>query len=198
MANERNRGGRPRAANPADLTERVLTVLELEGYTSATMVRIAARVGVSTRTVHRYFSSKAEMVWPRLSGSVEVLTRRLEAASHQASPLDAVSAAVVAALGDLAEPIEITRRRLRIIAATPELNSASADAFRAWREPIVAHLADRMGCPKDDLRVLEVTAAVQSVTMTALVWWAQHDLSTRPEAGVDESLRRLAAGFQTS
>ena len=75
---------------------------------------------------------------------------------------------------------EGNRRRLRIVGRSAELQPATSPPFVAG--------------PSAELTAEVIAAAVQSVTMVTLTWWAVHG-QIAPEQLVDQALRGLESGF---
>ena len=92
------------------------------GYEQTTVAEIARRAGLTERTFFRHFADKREVLFSGSGGLREGLMNAVAAAPAEATPLDAVVAALKA-VGD-GFPLEhrtASRRRQAIIAANAEL-----------------------------------------------------------------------------
>jgi AcrR family transcriptional regulator len=185
------RRGRPPKVTARGLAEVALAQFDERGYAAVSVRDIAEAAGVDLRTVHRYFPAKSDAVWGTLVGTFDDLAERLEATPDDLPLVERVRLGVSSSMRADVDPLD--RRRLRVIARTPELQSTFSPAFVAWRTTIHDFVAPRLQHP-DDLVATTLATAVQSVTLAALTWWADHP-GTRPEDAVDRALAALAGGF---
>ena len=186
--------GRPLAANPETLREQAISILIRDGYATATMARSAEEVGVSLRTLHRYFPTKADIVWGGIEGALDALRRGFGRADERVPIVEAISEVIVNVFAeDADEGRAVGRARLRLIATTPELEATRPETYRRWREETIAYIARRMAAPADDVMPRAAGAAVQTVIMEALAWWATRADAGDPAATVAAALRGLNA-----
>ena len=83
------------------------------GYVRTTVEEIAARAGLTERTFFRYFADKREVLFSGSKGLEKGIVDGIESAPEEASPLDAVAAALVAAGAALQEHRDIRFVRAR-------------------------------------------------------------------------------------
>lgn len=185
------RRGRPPLADITQLRAEAMQVVLRNGYAEVSMREIADEVGLSLRTLHRYFPGKADIVWGDVDSSFDALRIALGSAGSDVSIIEAVSAVVVEALGPLDEAPGLERDRIRVIATTPELRFVRSPSFMRWREELVAFVARRMGEDPAGLVAVSAGAALQAVIMQALEWWAVHPESTTPGDAVAQALHGL-------
>lgn len=188
------RRGRPPLMTAEELRERAIAVVIAHGYSDVTMSTVAAEIGVGVRTLHRHFSSKADLVWGAIDDSFEAVRDGLAAAPSDISIVAAVERAIVAAFRPSGEATAAGRARLRLVATTPELQAYQSVAFHRWRDAIAAFVAGRQGTRADDLAPVAFAAAAQGATMAALTWWATHDT----ELSAAECVARALASLDTS
>jgi len=184
------RGRPPRLAMP-ELRARALDVVARRGYTAMTMADIAAEIGLSVRTLHRYFPTKADIVWGGIDRSFDALQTAFGRLEPGLPLIEALIAAVAATFDLGEEELDVSRARLRIIASTPELQQVQSEAFVGWRRQIVAYIAERTGASPAELGPLAAGAAVQTAIMSALEVWASSDGGS-PGKAVAAGLRGLA------
>lgn len=190
---ETHRGrGRPRSANVSALRMRALDILIDRGYDAVTMSEIAADAGMSVRTLHRYFPTKADIVWGGLDGALDTLRSALETTDERLSIIGAVTEAMVSVFHEEAEEATFGRARLRVIALTPGLEITHPDVYRRWREETVAFVARRSGADPADVRPQAAGAAIQTTIMEALAWWAMRNDDVAAADVVAEALSGLA------
>lgn len=103
------------------LREAALELYVERGYDRTTVAEIAERAGVTARTFFRHFSDKREVLFANSSALAEHLVGALETAPADASPMEAVSAALAAAATILGQDHAFSRCRQGVIEANAEL-----------------------------------------------------------------------------
>ncbi len=103
------------------LHQAALELYTEQGYEQTTVADIAERAGVTARTYFRHFADKREVLFARTPFLEDGMLEAVATAPADASPLDAVGAALDAAAALVGGDHAHSRRRARIIAANPEL-----------------------------------------------------------------------------
>ena len=183
--------GRPPLADVAQLRSRALTILLARGYENVTMADLATEVGLSIRTLHRYFPAKADIVWGGLDGAIHAYRRALDGTSGHTPLLEALSEAMAAVFAEETESATFGPLRLRLIAVTREFESSRSETYRRWRQETIVFIGRRVGVEPEDLRVRAAGAAVQATVMEALTWWAARPDELTPAAAVTQALLGL-------
>ena len=164
--------GRPVTIDPDAVAAVALRLFAERGYEQTSMEDIAREAGIGRKSLYRYFSSKAELIWGGMEPVVEASGRILDSARVQETSdgdvlagLREAAVAGVAVLPDLA----VTRGRLRLIAEHPELASRSYESLAPQRERAQAYLASA-GVGEDVAGYL--CAAFMGATFEAWMQWA--------------------------
>lgn len=172
MTTRTPRRGRPPLADIEELRALALTEIERLGYGDVSMAALAEAVGVSVRTLHRYFPAKADIVWGGIESSIEALKEALDEVDEHFSAIDALCSAVLGVFGRDSGDVSILRARLRLIVLSPELRASQSATFEGWREALVDFIARRRGETTPSLAAAAAGSAAQTAIMEALSWWA--------------------------
>jgi AcrR family transcriptional regulator len=162
------------------------------------MAQIALEGGLSARSLHRYFPTKADIVWGPIDVTFYGLRDRLQDIGDDVDLVTGLRDAIIATFEAHDEEDAMARVRLRLISRTPELQSNSSEPFQQWRGAIVEFVARRTGMAETDLLPSIVGTAVQATTMSALTWWAWQVERPDPAPVVSEALLALKTGFSAT
>lgn len=186
------RVGRPPKAEPEALRGQLLDLIALVGYENTSMGSLAESVGMSVRTLHRYFPAKADIVWGGIEVSVDAFTAELNAAADSSPIVDAVAQAVTSVFARNIEDLKIMRARLRLIALSPELRANRSSTFEGWRHAVIHFVATRRGESTEALISVTAGAAIHTAIMEALNWWGLQDDSLDPTGCIAQVLHELS------
>jgi TetR/AcrR family transcriptional regulator, regulator of mycofactocin system len=189
--------GRPRTTSREEVQRVALQLFADRGFEEATLDDIAAAVGVSRRTLFRYYPSKNDIVWGEFSEHLAGLRERLTAARRDEPLIEVLRAAVVAFNDYGDEEMPGLRIRMTLITSVPALQGHSMVRYRDWCDVIAEFVAMRLGCERDD-HVPEVIAnAALGTAMATYRHWITHPDVNLLDA-LDKAFRLLAAGFDES
>lgn len=107
--------GRPRAGDPAKISELALELMVRDGYEETTMAQIAAAAGVSEPTLFRYFPTKAAVLWYGMEEGQRRFRSGLRAQPAGRQLADAVFDAYAAMLAETTIPKRIIKLRSMIL-----------------------------------------------------------------------------------
>ena len=137
------------------LARAALELYSERGFEQTTVAEIAERAGLTERTFFRHFADKREVLFAGSHELQDVMAAALAGAPDDASPVDAVGAALGAAAEVLQDRREYARRRQAAIAANTDLQerelikmaslaAALAEALRGRgvREPAASLTAE--------------------------------------------------------
>ena len=188
------RGRRP-STTRAQIARVALELFERNGFDETTVEDIAAAVGISRRTLFRYFESKRDIVWGEFAVELVRLRQHLQEAPADEPLMDVLRRAVVSTNRFGAGELDELRIRVNLISTVPTLVAHSALRYAEWRLVVAEFAAERLGQEPDDLGPQTVAHAALGAAMAAFSRWAHHDVEDLT-AEVDRALRLLATGFR--
>jgi AcrR family transcriptional regulator len=177
-----SRVGRPRTIDPEAVSLTALRLFDDKGYDAVSMEDVAVAAKVSRRYLFRLFPTKASLLWGGLDEFIDRLHDFLGASPEDVSASSVLAAAYRHAATFPAEAIEVTRHRLRVIAANPELAGEGALRVATVTRDVVAFITARDGVRSDGLRETVVANALASAASAALTWWALSSEDSPEEA----------------
>jgi AcrR family transcriptional regulator len=127
---------RKRAKQRLDLLHAASVLFRQKGYEATRMEDIAAKAGVSTKTVYNYFPTKRELLFAFLDRDRAEMADAYEAvieASHQ-DPAEALARLMIADYGGVATAQEKSLWR-ELMAAAVLSHDAAYDEFEGYRRP---------------------------------------------------------------
>jgi AcrR family transcriptional regulator len=171
----RGRTGRPpltderRAEIRLEIARAAVELFVDQGVAATTGDQIAQAVGLSGRTLWRYFPSKESCVSPLFAAGIDAIAAALRAWPADGPLEDALERASTSAEGPLAKPQPPrVRTLLRLTRTEPGLRAVWLQAHDE-AEPVFARaLADRAGLGAVDLRS-EIQAAMLNAALRAAV-----------------------------
>jgi AcrR family transcriptional regulator len=171
-------------------SERCAELFIARGTTGLPIAEITAAVGLSPRTFHRYFATKAESVSPLFDWT----TRRFDVTIHAApedQPVDAtLLAAFRAALGG---PVAArTTALFPLVFADAEMWSVFLRKVHDGERSLAPVLAPRLGLEPQTPAARAAAAAVASATRIALE--AMVTSGAEPEAMYAQTIDAFASG----
>jgi mycofactocin system transcriptional regulator len=174
------------------------TALELfaeRGFEETTVDDIADALGVSRRTLFRYFASKNDMVWGDFDWVLARLRRCLDATAPEEPLHEALGRAVVESNRYEDDQLPELRIRMRLITGVPALQAHSTLRYAEWRAVIAEFVADRLGGRADDLVPQTVAHAALGTSMAAFLVWVDDPASDLVE-NLREAYRLLGSGLR--
>ncbi len=125
------------------LEQAALELYSARGFEQTTVAEIAAQAGLTERTFFRHFADKREVLFGGARALEDLLVARVAAAPGDATPLDAVAAALGAAEAVFPERRERSRQRQGVIAANPELRERELSKLEALATALAGALRGR-------------------------------------------------------
>ena len=178
------RPGRPPGTSRGAVTRAALELFAERGFDETTVDDIADALGVSRRTLFRYFASKNDMVWGDFDWVLARLRRCLDATGADEPLHVALGRAVVESNRYEDDQLPELRIRMRLITGVPALQAHSTLRYAEWRAVIAEFVAGRLGCGVDDLIPQTVAHAALGTSMAAFLVWVDD-----PSSDLVENLR---------
>ncbi|WP_217249886.1 TetR/AcrR family transcriptional regulator [Streptomyces sp. AC602_WCS936] len=199
MTAARGRTGRPplteerKAAIRLEIARAAVDLFVAQGVAATTGEQIGQAVGVSARTVWRYFPSKESCVRPLFSTGIDTIATALRQ-WRPGRPLEEAFDHVWAR--DAALPGPDVGALLRLTRSEPGLRAVWLQTHDEAEPAFARALAERAGLPADDVRPA-IRAAMLNAALRAAV---EHHAYRTTEPGADPATARadLAATLRTA
>ena len=188
------RPGRPPGTSRRAVARTALEMFAERGFEDTTVDDIAEALGVSRRTLFRYFASKNDMVWGDFDWVLARLRRCLDATGPREPLHEALGRAVVESNRYEDDQLPELRIRMRLITGVPALQAHSALRYAEWREVIAVWVARRVACQPGDLIPQTVAHAALGTSMAAFLVWVD-DPTSDLVANLEEAYRLLGLGL---
>jgi TetR/AcrR family transcriptional regulator, regulator of mycofactocin system len=194
MAGQGIRSGRPPTTSRDEVAKVALRLFVERGFEETTLEDVAAALGISRRTIFRYFSSKNDIVWGTFDEHLEGLRSQL-ADADPGEPLMEVLRRAVVAFNDYGDPVlPELRDRMTLITTVPALQGHSMLRYADWCAVIAEFVARRVHAQPDDHVPQVIAGAALGTAMASYRHWIRHhELDLLVE--LDRAFRLLAAGF---
>jgi TetR/AcrR family transcriptional regulator, regulator of mycofactocin system len=189
------RPGRPPGTSRSAVSRTALEMFAEHGFEETTVDDIAEALGVSRRTLFRYFASKNDMVWGDFDSVLGRLRRCLDATAADEPLHEALRRAAVESNRYEDEQLPELRIRMRLITGVPALQAHSALRYAEWRDVIAEWVAKRVGCAPGDLIPQTVAHAALGTSMAAFLVWVD-DPSSDLVANLERAYRLLGEGLR--
>lgn len=184
------RRGRPEATTHAEIERVAFALFARDGFEQTTMDSLAAELGISRRTLFRYYRSKNDIPWARFDQTLDEFRMSLAAVPDDVPLLEALRQAI-AEFADFGPGAgEHHRERMRLILETPALQAHATLRYRAWRNVVAEFVARRTGEDVADLGPRAAGHVALGVAMAAYEAWL-----ARPESGLLACLDASAAAL---
>jgi TetR/AcrR family transcriptional regulator, regulator of mycofactocin system len=165
------------------------------GFERTTVEDVADALGVSRRTLFRYFASKNDMVWGEFDQVLERLRGCLDASPPDEPLHEALRRAGVESNRYPPDQLPELRIRMRLITRVPALQAHSMLRYAEWRAVVAEFVAARLDCAPADLVPQVVAHAALGTAMAAFVVWVD-DPASDLAANLDEAFRLVGSGLR--
>ncbi len=163
--------GRPSVTSHAQIERAAFELFERQGFEGTTLDDIAAAVGVSRRTLFRYFDSKNDIPWGQFDQSLTEFARILRSFDPDL-PLAETIHRGVRAFNEFPDEARTQHRaRMDLILNTPALQAHSTIKYQQWRRIIAEFVAERTGASVDDIAVRTIGHVSLALSLSAYEQW---------------------------
>lgn len=145
------------------------------GYEQTTIEQVAAAVGMSGRSVFRYFASKEDMVVGSMAQVGADIAAALQARPADEPAWEALRRALDGPLRDLNDDGGLALARSALLASTPALRAAQLQKHAQWSDLLVPGVISRLsGAPESRrLRARAIVAAALACLDVAVEDWTE-------------------------
>lgn len=167
----RSLAGRPEATSHAAIEQAAFALFGERGFDGTTLDDIAAAVGVSRRTLFRYYRSKNDIPWGQFDRTLERFREILRALPQDQPTWQVVQQGVLAfnEFDDDADPPH--QQRMRLILETPALQAHSVLRYDEWRRVIADYVAERLDLEPTDPLPETVSQVSLALAVSAYTLW---------------------------
>lgn len=190
---------RKKAQTRQALVDAALDLFTRQGFDHTTVDEIAAACDVSRRTFFRYFSSKEDVFSGDKGQQDQEIFDFIASRPAEEPGLLSLRAAVLSMASFYAEQKNRLLVQVRVINATPALQSAGHDHQQLAVEHIVDALSRRSSEPLDDEQIYQLRLVAQAAVAalrTAMDRWVQGDGQEDLVDLASQALDLLASGFR--
>lgn len=199
---EENKPGlreRTRQAVAREITETAEALFIERGFEETTIDDIAEAVGMSRRSVFRYFATKEDLVLGKLGFLAEELLDAFRARPANELVWDSLRAVfdLLVPIVDTLDKDSVAAPMQRIIFTTPSLLAAYLGMQQNMQETVVAGLRERavtIGAPyaPDDPTPRAITAAAFGCLVAAQTAWLEQDSQSTFAAALDKAMAAIS------
>ena len=150
VTEERRGVGRPEVTSHPEIEAAAFRLFAERGFEQTTLEAIAEEVGVSRRTLFRYYASKNDIPWGQFDQTLDHFRALLRDQSSEAPLWEGVHRAVCSFNEFPSDAQPPHADRMRLILNTPALQSHSVLRHADWRRVIQEHVGEAVGCTPDD------------------------------------------------
>ena len=166
--------GRPPATSHPEIERAAFRLFAQRGFDGTTLDAIAGEVGISRRTLLRYYDSKNDIPWGRFAETLDGFRATLAGLPDDLPLHEAVHAAVLVFNRFDLDAHPSHRERMQLILTTPALQAHSVLRYGEWRQVIAEYVARRLDLRPDDLLPRLVGQVSLALTLSAYTHWLDH------------------------
>ncbi|WFR68273.1 TetR family transcriptional regulator [Curtobacterium flaccumfaciens] len=146
-----------------------------DGFDAVTVEQIAAEVGISARSFHRYFPAKEDTVIGDPARHRGALAEAFDDRPHGEPLWQSLREAFAGMMVSADEEPEYGRRSVRVMMSTPSLRARNLEKHLAWADvltPLVAERVRAAGVTDVELRTAVLVQAALGCFDVAITRWS--------------------------
>lgn len=186
----RQPGRRPSTSRRTIFTA-AMTLFDEKGYAMTSVDDIAAEVGISRRTLFRYYPSKAAIAWGEFDVEMDKMRRLFTRIGDDATITEGLEKGLISFNTFPDAETAVHRERMRLLLDTEELQAHSMLMYSDWRLAIAGYVAARRGESPGDLIPSATGHAALGIALSAYRIWV--DEEDADQARLHELLREGTA-----
>ena len=194
---------RRKAATRLEIAQEAVRLFEANGVAATSAEEIAQAVGISQRTLWRYFPSKEQFVEPLLVSGIELMAQRLRewrpgTPVHVGRDDADADAAPTVAITATPEAVTALRGLVRLTREEDGLRAVWLQVHHQAEAVFADAVAERTGRSPQDLAPRVQAAMINSALRVAVEDWAWNGTDAGPAALVEvteRAMRVAAAGL---
>jgi len=166
---------RTRIAVRADISRIAMGMFLDRGFDATTVDQIAEEVGVSRRSLFRYFASKEEMAAADIALRGEEMLAAFKERPAEESPWESLYAAAFDS--DERGPANSRERTLlvaRLLRETPALQRYRLEKQKQWQELLAPAVASRIGGPDSEIAARGIVATALACLDASVDIWVEN------------------------
>ncbi|AZH84549.1 TetR family transcriptional regulator [Plantibacter sp. PA-3-X8] len=175
--------GVARAAVREHVAQAAIDLFAERGFDAVTVEEIAASVGISARSFHRYFPSKEDSVIGEVRAGGESVRAAFAARPSDEPVWASLQGAFTALLDSSDNAGEPWKRRLRVMQSTDSLRARHLEKHLLWADLLMPLVEERLTSFEDaPLRARALVQSALSCFEVALYAWADAEETRSPQA----------------
>jgi AcrR family transcriptional regulator len=165
-----------RRAMQAEISQTAMTLFVANGFEQTTVDQIAAEVGMSARSVFRYFPSKEDIVVGHLDYIGDEIAATLALRPSGEAPWVALRQAMQPHINHLTDNAATNLAVAAMLADTPALQPALLNKRARWVNALVPNISKRISGPaaSRDLRARAISSSALACLNIAVDEWARN------------------------
>ncbi|MER5841066.1 TetR family transcriptional regulator [Streptomyces prasinus] len=187
---------RTRRAVQAEIAATAMQLFLEQGFESTTMEQIAVEIGISRRSLFRYFDTKEDIVLGDHAEHGRTLRAALEARPADEPPWEALRAAFKVLVESLPYTPEGFLKITSMLHASPTLRGRQLERQQQWTELLLPDITGRLGATADtmtELRARALIACALACSETAMEMWVRSNGTVDIEGAFDEAIAAVRA-----
>ncbi|MFF9779602.1 TetR family transcriptional regulator [Streptomyces sp. NPDC013978] len=186
---------RTRRAVQAEIVTTAMRLFLERGFEATTMEQIAGEIGISRRSLFRYFGTKEDIVLGDHAAHGTVLRAALEARPASEPPWQALREALKSLVESLPYSPQEFLRITSMLHASPSLRARQLEKRQHWTELLVPDIVERLGAadPMAEVRARALVACALACSEVATETWVRSNGTADLEQVFDEAIAAVRA-----